>query len=711
MKILCKSKLLRISSIGVLAAALILLLSLIIGIQPALSYQSGGYYLNTDVQTNNPQTVTINNTMVSAGYSHTVGLKSDGTVIATGHNGYGQCNVGTWTDITQATAGGYHTVGLKSDGTVIAAGFSSFGQCNVGAWTDITQVAAGYGHTVGLTSNGTVVAVGYNGYGQCNVSTWTDIVQVTAGYQHTVALKSDGTVLAAGYNGYGQCNISTWTDIIQVAAGINHTIGLKSDGTVLAVGYNGYGQCNVGAWTDIIQVAAGYGHTVGLVTDGTVLAVGYNVNNQCDVTSWTDIAQVSAGYNHTVGLKSDITVLATGDNSYGQCNVSSWELGAGENQAPIAVADSYTTDEDTPLVVAAPGVLSNDTDADGDSLMAIKVSEPSHGAVSLNTDGSFNYIPIDNYNGTDSFTYQANDGTSDSGIITVSLTINPINDAPIDISLTNTSIDENEPIYTTVGSFSTTDPDTGNTFSYSLISVTRDIGPFIISGSDLQTSAEFDYENQNIYSILVRSTDDSELYFEKEFIITVNDVDEKQAPVIITHPVNQEVDEGATANFTAEADSTPEATVQWQVSKDGGLTWSDIDSATSMTLSFTAAASDDGNHYRAVFTNGIDQDVPTNAAMLTVNPLPPEEKVQILDDRLDTVDLPDNTKNSLEKSLDTAIKALDDTNTENDVAAINALEAFINKLEAQRGKKIPEEIADQLIAEAQGILTALIENS
>ena len=706
---LCKSKLLRISSTGVLVIGL-LILSLIIGVQPVLSYQTGGNYLNSDVQINNPQATTTYNAMVAAGYSHTVGLNSDGTAIAVGHNGYGQCNIGTWTDITQVAAGGYHTVGLTSDGTVIAEGFSSFGQCNVGTWTNIVQVAAGYGHTVGLTSNGTAVAMGYNGYGQCNVGTWTDIVQVAAGYQHTVALTSNGTVVAVGYNGYGQCNVGSWTDITQVAAGINHTIGLTSNGTVVAVGYNSYGQCNVGPWADVIQVAAGYGHTIGLVNDGTVLTAGYNGNSQCNVTSWAGIAQVSAGYNHTVGLKSDATVLATGDNSYGQCNVSSWNLGIGENQSPLALADAYNVDEDMTLIVAAPGLLINDTDADGDSLTAIKASDPAHGTVTLNIDGSFSYVPIDNYNGPDSFTYQANDGTSNSDIITVSLTVNPINDAPIDISLTSSSVDENEPIFTTVGSFSTTDPDTGNTFSYSLVSITRDIVPFIISGSDLLTSAEFDYESQNTYSILVRSTDDGELYYDKEFIVTIIDVDESEAPVIIIDPVDLEVNEGATANFTAEAENTPEATVQWQVSKDGGSSWSDIELATSANLSFTAEVSDNGNQYRAIFSNGILPDAITKAAILTVVPLPPEEKVQILDDSLDTLDLPDTTKNSLEKSLDTAMKALDDTNTENDVAAINALEAFINKLEAQRGKKIPEEIVDQLIAEAQEILAALIGN-
>jgi alpha-tubulin suppressor-like RCC1 family protein len=77
-----------------------------------------------------------------------------------GDNSYGQCDVGNWTDIIQVAAGYGHTVGLKSDGTVIAVGGNQWGQCNVSGWTDITQVAAGSYHTVGRKSDGTVVAAG-----------------------------------------------------------------------------------------------------------------------------------------------------------------------------------------------------------------------------------------------------------------------------------------------------------------------------------------------------------------------------------------------------------------------------------------------------------------------------------------------------------------------------------------------------------------------
>jgi len=266
------------------------------------------------------------NFMVSAGETHTVGLRSNGTVVAVGDNGYGQCNVGGWTDIIQVAAGDLHTVGLRDDGTVVAVGYNYDGQCDVSSWTNIIQVAAGGYHTVGLRDDGTVVAVGYRFWGQCNVDGWTNIIQVAAGGYHTVGFRDDGTVVAVGYNYHGQCDVGSWTNIIQVAAGGYHTVGLRDDGTVVAVGDSHYGRCNVGAWTNIVQVTAGGYHTVGLRDDGTAGAVGYNYHGQCDVGSWTNIVQVTAGGYHTVGPKSDGTVVAVGANWWGQCGIGGWDL-------------------------------------------------------------------------------------------------------------------------------------------------------------------------------------------------------------------------------------------------------------------------------------------------------------------------------------------------------------------------------------------------
>ena len=150
---------------------------------------------------------------VAAGWSHTVGLRANGTVVAVGDNENGQCDVSNWTDIVAVAAGIHHTVGLKADGTVIAVGENEDGQCDVSGWRDIVAVAAGTYHTVGLRADGTVVAVGNNYYAECDVSDWTDIVAVAAGDLHTVGLKADGTVVAVGWNDDGQCDVSEWANI------------------------------------------------------------------------------------------------------------------------------------------------------------------------------------------------------------------------------------------------------------------------------------------------------------------------------------------------------------------------------------------------------------------------------------------------------------------------------------------------------------------
>ena len=101
------------------------------------------------------------------------------------------------------------------------------------------------------------------------------------------------------------------------------------------------------------------------------------------------------------------------------------------NDLPESVNDAYETDEDTALTIAAPGVLANDTDIDGDPLSSILASGPQHGTLSLNADGSFVYTPEADFHGIDGFSYLANDGSGDSQVATVTITVNPVNDAPV----------------------------------------------------------------------------------------------------------------------------------------------------------------------------------------------------------------------------------------------------------------------------------------
>jgi hypothetical protein len=101
------------------------------------------------------------------------------------------------------------------------------------------------------------------------------------------------------------------------------------------------------------------------------------------------------------------------------------------NDAPVATSDSYTTNEDTPLSVPAPGVLANDTDVDSASLTALLVSGPALAAsFTLDANGLFSYTPLANYNGPDSFTYSASDASKDSNVGTVNITVIAVVDPP-----------------------------------------------------------------------------------------------------------------------------------------------------------------------------------------------------------------------------------------------------------------------------------------
>jgi VCBS repeat-containing protein len=100
------------------------------------------------------------------------------------------------------------------------------------------------------------------------------------------------------------------------------------------------------------------------------------------------------------------------------------------NDAPLAADDEYSTNEDVPFGIGAPGVLADDTDVEGSPLSAALVAGPAHGTLTLNANGSFGYAPAANFNGVDTFTYRASDGSLSSNVATVTITVLPVNDAP-----------------------------------------------------------------------------------------------------------------------------------------------------------------------------------------------------------------------------------------------------------------------------------------
>ena len=375
------------------------------------------------------ETVTI-----AGGRYHSLALKSDGTVWAWGSNGYGQLGDGSAVDegaykstpvqvknangtnlsgVTAISAGYNHSLALKSDGTVWAWGTNYKSQLGDGSesgtgndkntpvqvkgldgsgnLTSVTAISAGWDYSFALKSDGTVWSWGFNTGGQLGAGSITQrntpvqvsgglkggAISIAAGSDHTIALKGDGTVWAWGSNGSGQLGIGTsgtgtekrtpvqvpgLSNVIAIAAGNDHSLALKSDGTVWAWGWNNSGQLgNVSTTssnvpvqvrsistatylTGVSAIAAGGNHSLALV-NGMVLEWGA-VNSKTRPTAMsslsTDVIAIAAGYNHSLALKSNGTVWAWGSNSNGQLGNG----GTTNSSAPVQVLKGASVNAD-----------------------------------------------------------------------------------------------------------------------------------------------------------------------------------------------------------------------------------------------------------------------------------------------------------------------------------------------------------------------------
>jgi VCBS repeat-containing protein len=331
------------------------------------------------------------------------------------------------------------------------------------------------------------------------------------------------------------------------------------------------------------------------------------------------------------------------------------------NDRPVAADDSAVTDEDSPVTVIAPGVLNNDSDADvGDTLSVTAVdTSGTAGAVSAwDADGSFTYDPDGQFeylkaggSAIDSFTYTVSDGNGGTDTATVTITINGASDAPTNISLDDSSIAENLPAGTLVGSFSTADPDNGDTFTYTLVSGTggNDNASFTIAGNKLRTAAVFDYETKSSYSIRVRTTDSGTLYYEEVFVITVTGVNEPPVAVddIATTPEATAVTIDVLSNDSdADGDTLTVASVtqgaHGSVINNGDDVTYAPDSGFSGTDSFTYTVSDgNGGTDTATVTITVTKTLTRINAQIDTGPT---AAIFIWDDTTDSWAIDENTQ-------------------------------------------------------------------
>jgi VCBS repeat-containing protein len=221
-----------------------------------------------------------------------------------------------------------------------------------------------------------------------------------------------------------------------------------------------------------------------------------------------------------------IVVSAAYDDDKGINSGSAYIFG---NHSPVAGNDTAITLEDTTV---NGNVLTNDTDVDGDILTAIKVTDPAHGALILNTNGSFTYTPAINYNGTDSFTYKANDGQLDSNIATVSITVRPVNDPPVIQSITvnpNQLWPPNKKPVDVKVTVVANDPDGVNDISRITYSVTDEYGIYNVAETNLPANgtisliADRDGNDKDgrIYTIAIRVYDTGGLFDQRSVNVIV----------------------------------------------------------------------------------------------------------------------------------------------------------------------------------------------
>jgi hypothetical protein len=187
---------------------------------------------------------------------------------------------------------------------------------------------------------------------------------------------------------------------------------------------------------------------------------------------------------------------------------------------------------------------------------------------------------------------------------------------PTDIALSNNTIQENMPIGTTIGTFSSTDPDGDTTFTYTLVNPTGypDNASFTITGSTLKSAVSFNYEAKNSYHIRVRSTDPWGAYYEEVFSIRIIDVND--APVLA--PIgNKTAYEGTLLTFTALATDEDEGQTL-TFSLIGAPTNANIDSTTGV-FAWTPGELDGGQSFTFTIcvTDGVFSDCET--ITVTVN--------------------------------------------------------------------------------------------
>ena len=247
---------------------------------------------------------------VSAGGSHTCGVKADGKIVCWGNDDHGQSTPPAGT-FRQVSAGESHTCAINADRKVNCWGSNSRGKSTPPAGT-FQQVSAGSDHTCGVHAKGYAVCWGEYHVSRVPVLQSGTLEQVSTGSHHTCGVWANGWAFCWGTDLYGEVTSSPGT-FQQVSAGLAHTCGVKTDGSLSCWGDNREGQA-MPQWETFQQVSSGALSTCGVKTDGRLACWGLHPYKMPSGI----FAQVSVGGLHACGVKTDGRVICWGNNRDGQ---------------------------------------------------------------------------------------------------------------------------------------------------------------------------------------------------------------------------------------------------------------------------------------------------------------------------------------------------------------------------------------------------------
>ncbi len=452
---------------------------------------------------------------------------------------------------------------VKSDGSITAWGNASYG--GTGAPTDsgYTAIYSTDRAFAALKSDGSVTVWGNDtaggGADAPSGAQNSDFIHVYATKYAFAALKADGSITAWGDTLYGGSNAPSDNTYTQIYSTGYAFAALKSDGSITAWGNPSYG--GTGAPTDggYIEIySTGYAFAA-LKADGSITAWG-------DSTSGGSNAPTGVGYTIPYGL-SCFNVPPT-DIALTPSNIDE-NVAPGTTIGMLTTEDSDTTDVHTYSFTT--GCINTGVDNDAFTI--------TNDHISINT--SPDYEVQDTYN----VCVTTNDG-SDTFEKEFVITINDLNTAPTDITLSNGTIEEKQVVGTTVGTLTTVDDGEQSpesyTFSIGCTTPGVDDGHFTLNGNQLQSNTFFDYTNpvdddaDNNYEICIRTTEtNGGLFYDKNITITVTD-DGNNVPTDITLSPNS-IDENVANDTTV-----------------GALTTTDPDTADTHTYTFTTGCANNG---------------------------------------------------------------------------------------------------------------------